>query len=244
MTAVLDSTEARRLDDAEFAAALERLRAYVAQLEEAKQQTTQAGDRADAGSLERAGDAMAVYEDRRWTDKLPAPKKTRGRREKTDSRERFYKYAQEYITSPKTGNGLKRTTTAQLLYAEDVYQLLCASGAEIPAGTTARSLRPLVTLKNKQKRPQEIPAIWSRALELAEGRAPTGPQVSKARNDHDKATGFTGQKATKQKGKVKYGERVIKDFKALLPHSTPAEVREVMAELKREWDEWVAEVRS
>lgn len=232
-----------RLKDAEYDAAIERLRRYVAQLDEAKAHTAQAGQRREAGSLHRAADLMALYKDGRWVDQMPAPKKQRGRREKPDSPERFTKWAEQHVSNPTTGSSLKRTTGLKMLDAEEVRRILSTPLEEIPESVGLTTFGPLISLV-KEKRAHDVPEVWRRALQLADGQHPGPATIKKARSDHDKAIGFTGQKAKQQKGKVKYGQKVVSDFRQLLSHSTPAEVREVMAELKQEWDQWVAEVRS
>jgi hypothetical protein len=241
--ATIPAVPDERLEDAEYEAALERLRAYVVQLDEAKEHTTKAGQRRDAGSLHRAADLRVVYEDGRWVDQMPAPKKQRGRREKPDSPERFYKWAEQHVSNPATGSNLKPTTSRKMLDAEEVRRIIRTPLREIPESLGLTTFGPLIGLL-KQKRSQDVPEVWRRALELADGQHPGPSTIRKAIADHNQATGFTGQKANRQKGKVKYGQKVVSDFRQLLSHSTPAEVREVMAELKQEWDQWVAEVRS
>src|SRR6266487_1132166 len=59
MTTTLEPTAITRLDDFDYEVRLERLRAYVEQLERADKD-------ADIGSLQRAADLAAVYEDKRW----------------------------------------------------------------------------------------------------------------------------------------------------------------------------------
>jgi tetratricopeptide (TPR) repeat protein len=220
MTAPTDTAEAKRLADEEYQAALDRLREHVKQLEEADHL-------ADANSLDRARDAARVFEDRRWVDELPAPKKThhRGRPVDPASINRFSKWVSEHV-------GLQGAQTYRLLRANSIYFSL---GQINPRPESERTLRPLSKL-TKEGRTDEAPRIWRRAIELAEGTTPNSGHVRKALRDHDIATG----RIAKTKSRA-YQKRLVKDerkrlLRALdyvLINGDKVEIEETMTALKQ-----------
>ncbi|MQB01952.1 MAG: hypothetical protein GEU78_17075 [Actinobacteria bacterium] len=217
---------AAQLDDAEFNAALARLRKYREQLE-------QAGQQADEGTLECAANLTKVFEDRRWVDQLPTPKKAhhRGRPIDPASRSRFAKWVKAEID-------LSPSYCYRLLNADQLQRILSPKAKESISGETA--LRPLSKLI-KQNRLAEAPVVWQRAEELADGEAPTVTHARKALADHDKATGRTP--ATKRQG---YAQRTIREsrkkavdyFDYVLQHGSKEDIQELLAELDQRYTEF------
>lgn len=153
------------MNDTEREATLDRLREFVAQ-------ERQAGELADSGSLERAADVVALYEDRAWVRDVAPPKtrRNRGRPVDPESFSRFTKWLTEQI-------GLAGRTAYQLRDAHTL-QANYLRGAQImPTGEWA--LRPLRWL-DRHDHGEAVPAVWDRACELAGGRNPKSPDVRKA----------------------------------------------------------------
>jgi hypothetical protein len=215
----------KRLDDATYQAKLERVRAYVAQLERADRD-------ADTGSLQRAADLAAIYEDKRWVEDMPEAEPSRrptAFKIVPDSREQFAKWAKEHITSPTTGSPLKRTATLGLLDTEDVVR-----SVSTPLETEAvgrQTLQPLVKLI-KDGRNDEVTAVWKRAVKLAEaeGKETPGPRlVRKARADHDKALGI---KPPASKRTIDtYQNKVEHNFDWLVRHGSPEQCKALLRRL-------------
>ena len=160
--------EQQRLDDAEYEAALARLRDYHDLLDVADRQV-------DSLSLARAADLAKVYEDRRWMDDpelTPARADALGRL-RPDSRNRFAKWVQD--VSPVR---LRSRHTTELLAAHDLNAQVSTVSAVAPTGE--RVLRPLKSLVRTY--PNAVPEVWSRAIEIAEGD-PTAEQVTRAKRD-------------------------------------------------------------
>jgi hypothetical protein len=225
MTATLEAPkQASRLADAEYQARLERVCAYVEQLERADKD-------ADKGSLQRAADLTAIYEDKRWVDDMPEsePPRKRGFRIVRDSREQFAKWAKEHLTSSTTGNPLKRTVALGLLDTQDVVRSISTPLETEAIGAWA--LHPLVKLI-KEDRSDEVTAVWKRAVKLAEaeGQDLPGPAlIKRARADHDKAHGI---KAPVSKRTVaSYEHKVEQGFDWLVRHNTPEENRALLRRL-------------
>jgi hypothetical protein len=226
MTATLEAAkQARRLDDAEYQARLEHLRAYVEQLERADRQ-------ADTGSLQRAADLMAIYEDRRWVEDMPDPKPSRRPhlfKVVPDSREQFYKWAKDHITSPTTSQPLHPSASRRLLDAEDIRAIVRHPLADDSA--TVTTLSPLAKLL-KAGRGEEAPEVWRRAIKLAEAEGqelPGKAAVRRALADHNKARGI---KAPVSKRTVaSYEHKVEQGFDWLVRHNTPEENRALLRRL-------------
>src|SRR6266487_1117059 len=97
MTVTADMPATVEFDEVEYEAALERLRAFRRQLDQADQ-------RADAGSLDRAADLAMIFSDpeRRWVkemDETHPVKRThfRGRPVDPEGRSRFSTWVKEKI---------------------------------------------------------------------------------------------------------------------------------------------------
>jgi hypothetical protein len=233
-------TDMARLDDAEYEASLERLRAYVEQLEEAKDKRGQADRHADASSLDRATDLARVFEDKRWVDQVPQAKKRRGRRGvKPDSREQFFKWVKEHVKSHRTGQPLARSRSDQLLNAHEVvgYFSTTREMVEKYPDLTERAIRPLTKLR--AGRTEEIPEVWRRAVELAEGGPPTAANIAKALADHDKALmppSPAGESASrsKQGAAERYYKKVLADFDQFLgANARPAQTKALLLEIQQ-----------
>jgi hypothetical protein len=84
------------MNDVEYDAALERVRAYARKIRDGEQAV-------DQESLDRAADLAALYEDKRWIAELEAEGKApktivfRGRPVDPGSKERFSKWAAEHV---------------------------------------------------------------------------------------------------------------------------------------------------
>lgn len=159
---------APRVTDTEYQAALERVRAYREQLNEADRRT-------DQGSLDRARDLELLYQEMRWVDELPAPKNKvwRGRSVDPRSRNRFATWVLQQT-------GLVPSRVRQLHLAEETVGILVTAVTVIPDGEWA--LRPLRRL-DRQGYGDHLIDVYKRALELAEGDVPTYAHTSKAVRD-------------------------------------------------------------
>jgi len=222
-------TPVTRLDDFEYEAGLQRLRNYVEQLERADKD-------AEKGSLQRAADLAAIYEDKRWIEDLPKPAPPRRPhhfRIVEDSRERFAKeWVKEYVTSPTTGNPLTKDAAKHLLTAEiDVRRNVVARATTLPESIGIKALRPLAKLV-KDGRADQLPDVWKRAVKLAEAEGQEAPGqilVRRALADHNKALGI---KATVSKRTVEsYQHKVESNFDWLVRHNTPDENRALLRRL-------------
>jgi hypothetical protein len=208
-----------RLDDTDYQARVERLRGYREQLDRADQQ-------ADTGSLDRAADLAAIYADKRWVDELPAPKKThhRGRPVEPDSLSRFAKWAKERLD-------LQPRHCYQLHRASEVATYLRA--AQLNPGGSEYVLRPLSKLL-KDKRGDQAPDVWRRAVQLAEGEPLTNTHLRKALADHDKAMGYTQPRVRTDDGQsfASVSKRFLRDGEWIARHATKAQRQKVIAELQ------------
>lgn len=179
MTMTIDETADldERVDDARQAR-LQRLRAFREQMERADRD-------ADAGSLDRAADMAAEFAEKQWVKELPEVTKShyRGQPIKADGLSRFAGWA-------KVNIGYRPSRVYQLVRADEVHRILSTAVESIPEGTGERALRPLSKLL-KDKRADEIPQVWQRALKLSADEAPTNKQVGNALRAHDTATGRT-----------------------------------------------------
>ncbi len=197
MTVTADMPATVEFDEVEYEAALERLRAFRRQLDQADQ-------RADAGSLDRAADLAMIFSDpeRRWVkemDETHPVKRThfRGRPVDPEGRSRFASYVNEKI-------GLYPRYSYFLLNADEIARNYLYSVQTIRPDS-AGSLRPLYKLL-KEERGHEAPDIWQRAVRLAGEDVPTAAQVKQALRDHDKTTGRTPADRT-----AAYYKRTVKE---------------------------------
>lgn len=236
MTATaIDTTH---LEDADYEATLERLRSYVEQLEQAKEHRGQADRTADANSLERAADLARVFTDKRWVDEVPYPKRRPGRRGvKPDSREQFFKWVKDHVKSRRTGRPLERSQSQRLLNADEVGRLFAPTGdmgAKYP-GLTERAIRPLTKLQ--AGRSDEIPEVWRRVLQLADGEPPTSSHIAKALADHDKALmpadPGAGPAVSKKAGAERYYKKVLTDYAQFLDRAGPKQTHALLLELEK-----------
>ena len=225
MTTMIEQQSQQQLDDADYEARIERLRAYVQQLEQADQT-------ADTGSLQRAADLAAIYEDKRWMEDMPEPAPSRrptAFRVVPDSREQFFKWAKEHVTSPTTGQPLKPTTARTLLDVEKVVR-----SVRTPLRTETLGVRPFRPLAKliKDGREAEVSEVWRRAVKLAEAAgqdAPGQALVKQALAAHNKALGI---KAPVSKRTVEsHQHKVESNFDWLVRHNTPEENRALLRRL-------------
>lgn len=176
--------------DSDYEAALERLREY-------RERVTVADREADRDSLARAADLRMVYGRKRWLEEMPAPKRThfRGRPIVADSVSRF---AQWVTSHPERAGGYRRSHVYRFLDASEVARIIVPGGDVCLLPTTSEyALRPLVKLL-KEKRADEIPAVWDRALRLAEGGGIDNLTVKRALNEHEIAAGRRGRTRRQQ----------------------------------------------
>lgn len=210
--------EQQRLADEEYQAAIERLRAYVLQLELAKETT-------DSGSLERANDLARIYADKRWMDELPAPVRTsfRGRPVEPDSRSRFAKWVKAHVN-------LAPSYSYFLLNAHQLAGII-STRVEENRPATAGPLRPLYKLL-RDHRGDQAPAIWRRAVELADGGIPTTADVRKALADHDRALGYVVQRTADGRNFNEVRARLLREFEWVARNGTEQQVKTVLADLQ------------
>lgn len=149
------------MNDAEREAVLARLREFADQQREASEV-------ADRGSLERAADVVALYEEKAWVREIDPPKqrRNRGRPVDPESFSRFTKWL---------GDHLPGRTAYRLREAHELAVSL-PRGKESP--TSARSVLPLKWLR-KQGRENAIPEVWAAACKEA-GGTPTEEHVKRA----------------------------------------------------------------
>jgi hypothetical protein len=189
-----------RLDDAEYEAALERLREFRRQLDQAEQY-------ADTGSLARAADLAMLFNDpeKRWVkewDKEHPVKRAqfRGRPVEREGRSRFSSFI-------KARTDLHPSRAYRLLNAEDLRRIVSPVAKEISESTEG-ALRPLSKLF-KEHRPEEAIEIWRRAMRIADAKGmpmPTSVEVKEALRAHDKETGRTPADRT-----AAYYQRTVKE---------------------------------
>lgn len=209
----------QHLADEEYQAAVDRLRSYVLQLEQAEAQS-------DAGSLERAADLARIYADKRWVDELPAPSRTsfRGRPVEPDSRSRFAKWVVANV-------GLNASYSYRLLNAHELARIILPAAKEIPP-TSAWSLRPLYKLL-RDHRGDQAPAIWRRAVELADAGVPTVAHVRKALADHDRALGYsTARRTADGRSFAEVRARLLREFEWVALNGTEQQIKTVLADLQ------------
>jgi hypothetical protein len=212
VTAVMEAPT-DQLDQAEYEATLERLRSYRLQLDQADRQ-------ADQGSLDRAEDLARIFEDRRWAAELPPPKKSHFKPVDPYSRSRF-------ATWVKAKLDYQPAHSYRLLNADDLRRVISPTG-ELTAGERVlRSLSPLL----RKGREREVPAIWQRAVNLANGGTPTNAHVRQALADHNKATGYTAPPRAKVRKAEQYRKKVLTDWENLLEYGGPDDAKATLAEM-------------
>lgn len=220
VTDVTDVTDVTvSLSDEEYAATLRRVRDYREQLQGADRQ-------ADRNSLDRARDLEVIYQSMRWVDELPAPKHQvwRGRPVDPQSRNRFATWVLQQT-------GLNPSYVKRLHSATEIYGALGTINA--PSGE--RALRPLQRLR-RAGYGDRIPDVYKRAVELAEGNAPTSAETSRAVRD------FLAQFTTTQKRERKSADwleqrrqAIVRDFRILLEMEQFATAEQVLNEQLAAW---------
>jgi hypothetical protein len=150
----------------ELEAAIQRLRAYRDQIDAADHAT-------DRGSMDRAADLMAVYDERSWAQQLPAPKNKQWRGQPVDpeSFSRFAKWAKEAV-------GLTPMRCYQLRAAHEITRVYLTRVSIKPQGEGP--LRPLSRLVKLGYAERGIPEVWEQATADAGGTAPTAGIVRAA----------------------------------------------------------------
>jgi hypothetical protein len=237
MTMTLDETTepVEHTDDARQAR-LERLRAFRKQMDQADRD-------ADAGSLDRAADMAEEFDQKEWVKELPGVTKThyRGQPIKVDGLSRFAGWA-------KVNIGYRPAHVYRLIRADEVHRIIFSSGESIPEGTGEAALRPLSKLLNhKDKRPDEIPQVWRRALQLSADDVPTEKQVGNALRAHDTATGRTPASRVSA-----YYQRTVKEehkrgLRALVyihDHGGEEALQAYVAAIQAQLDQWEVEAHT
>lgn len=183
-------------------AALNRLAAFV-------DQEITADKKADEGSLDRAADIVALYEDKGWVDEVPAPKtrRSRGRPVDPESFSRFSRWLTEKTSL--RGSRAYQLRDAHLIRSNYFHQVEIKPRGE-------RELRPLKWL-TKHDYAAAVPEVWSTAVELAGGRPPDAPTVRKALSQwkHDHLPKVEG-KSTAARGGHALAERIKRDAERLM----------------------------
>ncbi len=139
------------------------------------------------------------------------------------SREQFFKWAKEHVTSPTTGQSMKPKTTRTLLDVEDVVRSVSA-----PLRTEAIGVRPFKPLAKliKDGREAEVSEVWRRASKLAEAAGQDTPGqaiVKQALAAHNKALGI--KPPVSKQSLQSHQHKVEANFDWLVRHNTPDENR-------------------
>ena len=218
-------TEAIKVTEEDYNAALERIGAYREQLAEADQH-------ADLGTLDRARDLELLYQDMRWLDEVPAPKNTiwRGRPVDPRSRNRFAQWVLQ-----KTG--LHPSRVRQLHNASEMVGALIDTGVSvIPPGEGA--VRPLFRLR-RAGYGDHIAAVYKRAVELADGSPPTARETKKAVRDFlAQYTPSQRRTASETERRAVYRRRMSDSFLLLL-EADPVAAHDALDELIKAYNERV-----
>jgi hypothetical protein len=153
------------MTEAERQAALDRLKEFASQ-------QRGADELADKGSLDRAADIVALYDDRAWVAEVPAPKVRhhRGRPVDPESFSRFTKWLNERAR-------LGGAHAYRLRDAHELQTTYFSNGEIKPRGE--HELRPLKWL-TKHDYGDRIPEVWREACRLAGDSAPDSPTVRRA----------------------------------------------------------------
>jgi hypothetical protein len=148
-------TAASPMTDAEYQAALDRVRVYARKIRDGEQAV-------DQESLDRAADLAALYEDKRWVAELeaegkaPKTKVFRGRPVDPESRNRFASWA-------LTHEGLGPSYTGKLLKA---HQWRTNYSDRVRVIPTEKAVRPLYALERRGYG-DHTPEVVARAQEIA-----------------------------------------------------------------------------
>ena len=210
------------MTDAERKEILDHLRDFV-------RQQRKADDTADQGSLERAAEMMALYEDKAWVTELPAPKRlvSRGRPVDPESFSRFTRWLAEQ--TPLAGR-----TAYQLRDAHELRTNYLRQAQIKPEGE--RALRPLKWL-TKNDYGERVPEVWKRAVILAGGETPDSPTVRKALAEwkHDNLPKVDRPSTRGKQGGAALAKRLIAEFDRLAleyPDQVAPTLDEIMAHLE------------
>lgn len=210
-------------------AVLKRLREF------AKQQDA-AAETADRGSLDRAADVMALYEDKSWVGEVPAPKRgaVRGRPTDPESFSRFTKWLAERV--PIRGQFAYR-----LRDAHELRTTYFAQGEIKPTGE--RPLRPLKWM-TKNGYGDRVSEVWRLAVELAGGGSPDEPTVRRALSKWKADNLPKSDRKTPQTRSLKVREdRWLEEGRRLI-HEDPAGFARVLALVEDEAETLIAEVEA
>jgi hypothetical protein len=216
-TQTLEATS--RLEDFDYEARIERVRAYVEQLERADQE-------ADKGWMPRAADLTDLYEDPHWVEEMrvlkPIPLQRRpGQNKQTEnSRQRFYFWAEHRLTSPTTGRPARRTVTKELLDLDQVVRAAGGGGLRLEEGLGRGAVRPLISFV-KHERHDEVPKVLRRAQRLAEDKGQQAHQgiVREAIAEHNKTLGSKPPTSPLTLDALEH--RIERDWDSLVRHSDP-----------------------
>jgi hypothetical protein len=158
-----------KLSDAEYSAALDRLRAHQALITEGKLAKAGVDTANDQGTLARAADLHAIFADQARWEKYPLPKRQgRSKRVRPRSVGHFVRWAADAI-------GYTPRRVEQLLA---VHEVLATITNPVPFSreATETTLRPIVDLV-QAGRVDEAVSILREAQRKANGAVPTRKQV-------------------------------------------------------------------
>jgi hypothetical protein len=194
-------------EDTEREAILERLRAFAAQ-------QSSADELADSGSLARAADLMALYEERgpdgrrRFAAELPPPAKARNRGRPVDpeSFSRFTKWLVDQVP-------LKGSRAYQLRDAHDLATNYFHRVEIIP--DSERALRPLKWLV-KNGHSDHVSEVWEAAVRAAGGRAPDSATVRRALADWRRINIPKASRPTTPRGGKDTVDRWLRDARRIM----------------------------
>jgi hypothetical protein len=206
------------MNEADRKAALKRLGKFA-------DQQRDSDDLADRGSLDRAADIVALYEDRSWVKELPPPKvaRNRGRPVDPESFSRFSKWLAEQTS-------LTGRRAYQLRDAFELAETYLNQVQIKPHGE--RDLRPLRWLA-RHNYGERISDVWNLAVELADGRTPSSRTVRRALAQWKKDNLPKGQGASSSRGGEALAERLKRDAHRLMeeyPHLFVEVINQIEAE--------------
>jgi hypothetical protein len=216
------TTQTKQIAADEYQAALDRLRTYRDLLETADR-------KADELSLTCAADLALLYESKQWAADLPPAKPDVTGKVQPYSRNRFATWVEKVSSI-----NLRKSYTTQLLTAHDLYSQVSTVSAVAPMG--AYSLRPLKFLATKGHG-GAVPEVWRRAVELAEGHAPTGEQVAQARRDY--LAQFTPQENRQRAVRKRWEQahdRIRAEFNVLLANGQLGVAYDTLNELMTDYE--------
>jgi hypothetical protein len=189
------------LNDVEYEAALARIRDWVDQSRTLEGETQK-------GTIQRAAEMVAVYEDKRWVKDIPAPKNKvwRGRPVDPESFNRFSSWLLQQ-TGLSTG-AARRWNLAHRLVSD----LLLRGAIKPSAEYIVRSLLPLRKIGYED----QIQILWRRAVDLAGGQEPTAEQVKKVVSEFRKEIGAKTIRRVQRQARLKeLREIALDDLKKL-----------------------------